>query len=262
MKKISNLKSKKIEARNKLLELRHKEKLKSELNLKRSIESLYSVINDQEKLDIDKLVKQIEILNRSLNFDKYFHGLEKRIDESKVELVTVKDFGDLLRAVESNKPIPVDLSSLEKAIISVEERVRESIVPDKQFPEDYKPFRRVVKMGNKLIFDDQPTPSRGGGGSSGSSGSSAPPTPLAFVTSVTTAGTRVQLASNTVTQGFILQAPSTNSGIIYVGGSNVSSTVYGAELQAGQSTSIYVDNTDRIYIDSSVNGDKCACLGS
>lgn len=88
-----------------------------------------------------------------------------------------------------------------------------------------------------------------------------PSTPVAFVTTVTTAGTRVQLASNTLTNGGIIQAPSTNTGLIYVGGSNVSSTVYGAELQPGQSTSIAIDNTNKIYVDSSVNGDKVACLG-
>lgn len=90
----------------------------------------------------------------------------------------------------------------------------------------------------------------------------APPSSLiSFVTAVTTAGTRVQLASN-VGNGFVLQAPSTNTGLIYVGGSTVSSTVYGAELQPGQSTGLAIDNTNKVYVDSSVNGDKCAVLGS
>lgn len=91
----------------------------------------------------------------------------------------------------------------------------------------------------------------------------AQPTALiAFTTTVTTAGTRVQLASNVLTVGAILEAPSTNTGLIYVGGVTVSSTVFGAELQPGQSTSVAIDNTSRIYIDSSVNGDKLSALGS
>ena len=89
-----------------------------------------------------------------------------------------------------------------------------------------------------------------------------PTTLLSFVTPVVTAGTRVQLASNAVTNGFILQAPSTNTGLIYIGGSTVSATVYGAELQPGQSTSVMISNTNAIYIDSSVSGDKCAVIGS
>jgi len=88
-----------------------------------------------------------------------------------------------------------------------------------------------------------------------------PTTLIAFVTAVTTAGTRVQLASNAVS-GIILEAPSTNTGIMYIGGSAVSATVFGAELQAGQSTSVAIDNTNKIYIDSSVNGEKVAVIGS
>lgn len=83
---------------------------------------------------------------------------------------------------------------------------------------------------------------------------------VAFVTAVTTAGTRVQLASNAI-EGAVLQAPSTNTGIIYVGASNVSSTVYGAELQPGQATGLAIDNANKVWIDASVNGDKCALLG-
>lgn len=85
---------------------------------------------------------------------------------------------------------------------------------------------------------------------------------VAFVTAVSTAGTRVNLASNALTQGIILEAPSTNTGKIYVGGSTVSSTVYGAELSPGQATSFAGNNTNLIYIDASVNGDKCSALGS
>ncbi len=89
-----------------------------------------------------------------------------------------------------------------------------------------------------------------------------PSTLKAFVTTITTAGTRVQLASNTLTNGAIIQAPSTNTGLVYIGGSNVSSSAYGAELQPGQSTSVAVSNTNAIYADSSVNGNKVSTLGS
>lgn len=85
---------------------------------------------------------------------------------------------------------------------------------------------------------------------------------VAFVTTITTAGTRVQLASNSLSQGVVVEAPSTNTGVIYVGGSNVSSTVYGAELQPGQSTGIAVNNTNLIWADTASNGNKVAVIGS
>ncbi len=93
-------------------------------------------------------------------------------------------------------------------------------------------------------------------------GSTIPSTLIAFVTANATAGSRTQLASNTVANGFIIEAPSTNTGLIYVGGSNVSATVFGAELQPGQSVGISVNNTNLVYIDSSINGDKAALIGS
>ncbi len=84
---------------------------------------------------------------------------------------------------------------------------------------------------------------------------------IAFVTSIPNAGTRVNLASNALTQGVVVQAPSTNSGVIYVGGSGVSSSVYGAELQPGQSTGVAVNNTNLIWVDTAVNSNKVAVIG-
>ena len=84
---------------------------------------------------------------------------------------------------------------------------------------------------------------------------------VAFVTDVPTAGSRVQLGSNAIV-GCVIQAPSTNTGIVYIGGSNVSSTVFGAELQPGQSTGFAGNNTNLIYIDAATSGDDVAVIGS
>ncbi len=89
----------------------------------------------------------------------------------------------------------------------------------------------------------------------------APSAVVAFITDIPTAGSRVQLADNTIVAG-IFQAPSTNSGNVYVGGSNVSSTVFGAELQPGQMAGFAGDNTNLIYIDAATSGDDVAFLGS
>lgn len=88
-----------------------------------------------------------------------------------------------------------------------------------------------------------------------------PSTLVAFVTDIPTAGSRVQLASNSISAG-VLQAPSTNTGNVFIGGSNVSSTVFGAELQPGQATGIAISNTNKIYIDAATNGDDVAFIGS
>ena len=93
-------------------------------------------------------------------------------------------------------------------------------------------------------------------------GSTVIPTAVvAFLTPVPSAGTAVNLAANAV-QGGIVQAPSTNAGIVYVGGSGVLSTAFGAELQPGQSAGIAINNTNLLWINAVVNGDKVAFFGS
>ncbi len=89
----------------------------------------------------------------------------------------------------------------------------------------------------------------------------APTTLLAFITGIPTATTRVQLATNTVIAG-VIQAPSTNTGNVFIGGSNVSSTVFGSELQPGQSVGVAINNTDKIWIDAATSGDDVAFFGS
>lgn len=84
---------------------------------------------------------------------------------------------------------------------------------------------------------------------------------VAFITDIPTAGTRVQLASNTVIAG-VLEAPSTNTGNVYIGGSDVSSTVFGAELQPGQSVGVAINNTNLMFIDTATNGNDVSFLGS
>lgn len=77
---------------------------------------------------------------------------------------------------------------------------------------------------------------------------------------VTTAGTRVQLGTNTVA-GVIIQALSTNTSSIWVGSSAVSAS-NGFELQPGQATSAAVSNTNLIWVDATTNGDKFCWIAS
>jgi hypothetical protein len=92
-------------------------------------------------------------------------------------------------------------------------------------------------------------------------GSVIPTAVVAFVTAVPVAGTAVNLAANAV-QGGIVQAPSTNAGIVYVGVSTVTSSAFGAELQPGQSAGIAVSNTNLLWVNAATNGDKVAFFGS
>lgn len=83
----------------------------------------------------------------------------------------------------------------------------------------------------------------------------APTTVLNGKTSVTTAGTRVVLASSTTCKSVTIKALSTNTGFIYVGSSTVSSA-NGFQLSAGDTISIDIANLNTVNIDSSVNGES------
>ncbi len=71
---------------------------------------------------------------------------------------------------------------------------------------------------------------------------------------VAVAGTKVQLPSNECREVTII-AKRGNTGYIYVGGSNVSSTAYGVELSEKESYTFMVSNTNLIWITSSVSGE-------
>jgi hypothetical protein len=65
---------------------------------------------------------------------------------------------------------------------------------------------------------------------------------------VTTAGTRVQLALFSC-KAVVVKALPTNTGVIYVGGSTVSSAD-GFVLSANESVSLDIDNVNHIWIDA------------
>ena len=77
---------------------------------------------------------------------------------------------------------------------------------------------------------------------------------VAAVVNVTTAGTRQQLPDKACREVTII-AKRGNTGYIYVGKDDVSSTVFGAELGELDSITLAVSNTNQIYIDASVSGE-------
>ena len=79
---------------------------------------------------------------------------------------------------------------------------------------------------------------------------------------VTTAGTQVLLITDDEEIYVItIKAKSTNTGDIYVGDADVSSST-GFILSAGEEVTIFIDEDDTsIWIDSSVNGEGVSYIG-
>lgn len=68
----------------------------------------------------------------------------------------------------------IDYTNIIKRVIlllgNIVEAINKSKYQPSQKPDDFVPFRRVVKAGNTLVFDDKPTPLASSGGGGGSTG--------------------------------------------------------------------------------------------
>ena len=80
---------------------------------------------------------------------------------------------------------------------------------------------------------------------------------------VTTAGTRVTLASSTACKQVAITAETDNTGIVVVGGSTVVATLatrQGVPLNPGDTITLDIDNLADINLDSTVSGDGVTFL--
>lgn len=147
--------------------------IKARQSLLDATKKLYDLINGQEQYDFTKLEKQLEKIDKSLDLSKYFTNLERSIKDNsphaQVTKTKIQDFSKLLEAIAKNKPIPfsIDLTRLEKAVVNIEQYIQNNSGPSDQGAENYQPVRRVLKVGNRFIFDDNFTNAGGGGGSGG-----------------------------------------------------------------------------------------------
>ena len=86
--------------------------------------------------------------------------------------------------------------------------------------------------------------------------SSAPAT-LAYGASkaVTTAGTAEQIHADTACRSVYIRAKDANTGNVYVGTSNVDSTIKLRALAAGEAWELSVYNVNQLYLDVDTNGE-------
>ena len=96
---------------------------------------------------------------------------------------------------------------------------------------------------------------------SGTIGGSTPATLYNGKKVVTTAGTRVTLATSTTVKSVVIKALIANTGVIYVGDATVAST-NGFALSAGDTLGLDIANLATVNLDSSVNGEGVTYIAS
>lgn len=168
MSDIAKIKAEKVRKR-KALELdRHKELIQANLDILTALEDLKTVLGEEETPDYSPITSAISQLKESFDFGPYAKNLEQSIKSLAEKLkvnVEAPDLSEIITAIKENKAEPQDLNPVTQAIEELSIKIDSKKV--KQDPNDYVPYRRVIKVGKKLIFDDTPTPYAIGGGGGG-----------------------------------------------------------------------------------------------
>lgn len=201
---------------------------------------------------------------------QYFDGLSESIGKSlKIEIPApqVKVDAPVVNVPETVLNVPeVDLTPVVEALkrylnkLSTNDAKRPLAVRLSDGQKFINELKAIVNQQRQAFagFSDVTYIKDAGGGriNPATEESVGPPTSIGNGNkNVTTAGTSVQLtATSTPCRYVVIVGKAANTGIIYVGGSAVAST-NGEILYASQSTKVDIDNLNKIYIDSSVNGE-------
>lgn len=227
MNKLDRIKSKEAAQKEMFIKIDQSEQVEALKSVKNELQSLYALINEKEEYDFDKLARQLDRIAHVVDFSESFQKLEKAIENTKVEIppMDMAVFTKILTAVEKNKPTEVDVKPLEKAIVEVTQTIRSNSVDENNAPEDYMPVRRVIKEGNRLVFDDQRTSASragGGGGSSSSSGG---------LTDAQLRASPVDVSATIDTTGLATTATDTNTAAIKTAVEIIDNAIAGSEMQ-------------------------------
>ena len=155
--------------RDKLVELRqkkndqkrqeHREILESNESISKSIAKLSESINGMGNYDFNLLNEQLKSLKESSDFGKYIEQIDKSLKEYNEDAtIELKNIVDKYGTIQNK--------ALTNAVNLLKNKLKKQTVD--QNPENYVPYRRVRKIGDRLVFDDDAmrvTVSGGGGGS-------------------------------------------------------------------------------------------------
>lgn len=167
--KLVELRKKKLEAQQKREDSKHAQVIAGQNKIAEALTKLYEVINDKAEFDDKKLVEQLEQLKTVSDLSGQFKRLETAIQQSKADTVEVSNLKTLVSKLDA---LDFDDDNIVTAIHDLTGAVQLKV--PSQDPKDYIPVRRVRKIGQKLMFDDDPhTGGTTGGGAGGGGGGGA-----------------------------------------------------------------------------------------
>ena len=206
------------------------------LALTAEIKAFNEILNGKEDIDLSELKTQLtelpeliaEPITKSLGgfLDSFEPYLKKSLEKQKQP-----DLPGLLKSIKINAPT-LDLKPIAKEIA----KLKQKAVKQSQQPEDFVPYRRVVKLGNKFFFDDNMTSSGSGGG-----GANLDTTGLATAGKQDDIITAISGIGGT-TYYKTLVDKSTTTDVIYVGKAAIGSATSAAAWQIKKIVKTVADN--------------------
>ncbi len=156
--KLAKLRKTKADAKAK----QHQELVKSNQSVKEAIVELHQVINGKAAFNDEQIVEQLKLLASNMTFKDEIAKLETAIVNKAKQPIELKNIEQLIDV--ANPSTVVD------AINSMAVKLEAN--PTSQKADDYLPYRRVIKVGSRFVFDDDKMNVNvmgGGGGGGGSS---------------------------------------------------------------------------------------------
>ena len=154
--KLAKLRKTKADAKAK----QHQELVKSNQSVKDAIVELHQAINGKAAFNDEQIVEQLKLLASNMTFKDEIAKLETAIVNKAKQPIELKNIEQLIDA--ANPSTVVD------AINSMAVKLEAN--PTSQKADDFIPYRRVIKVGKRFVFDDDKmnvnVMGGGGGGSS------------------------------------------------------------------------------------------------
>ena len=213
------------------------------------IKRFHDEFQPQEPIDLTELQKQLAELPVLIQ-QPLSSSLEGFLSAFKTHLVTTisknKQDPDLSRLIKDIKiENKIDLKPLTKEI----RNLREKAAKQSQNPEDFVPYRRVIKSGNKLVFDDNITAGGGGGGfnTDGLATTAKQDDIITAIGGISSGGAKptdaygIQAISEDATYKYFWFEDATPN--YYIMRKNLSTSVFTYTKGNGSYTTVYVDST-------------------
>lgn len=136
----------------------HQELIDSHKSVKEAIVELHEVINGKAAFNDEQIVEQLKLLAGNMTFKDEIAKLETAIVNKAKEPIELKNIEQLINAANP--------STVVNAINSMAVKLEAN---SSQKADDFIPYRRVIKVGKRFVFDDDKMNVNvigGGGGSS------------------------------------------------------------------------------------------------